>query len=113
MRQFILALGTLFLLGAPAAAQSPCPANFQSQTAPITCACAPEAALSGSVWGTGVYTTDSRVCRAAVHAGVIPVAGGMVNVVPAPGLPTYAGSAANGITTSNYGPWSASFTFRR
>ena len=110
MRRFLLALGTLFLMAAPAAAQSPCPANFQGQTAPVTCSCAPEAALSGNVWGTGTYTTDSRICRAAVHAGVIPVAGGIVTVTPAPGLPAYVGSAANGITTSNYGPWSASFT---
>jgi predicted nucleic acid-binding Zn ribbon protein len=101
--------------GVPAAAAgaAACPANFQGQTAALSCACAPEAAMSGAVWGTGVYTTDSRVCRAAVHAGVIPPTGGVVNVIPAPGLPSYVGTPANGVTTSNYGPWSASFTFRR
>ena len=113
MRRLWLAFGFVAAGLGSAAAQAPCPADFQNQAAPVTCACAPEAALSGSVWGTGVYTTDSRVCRAAVHAGVIPATGGLVNVVPAPGLPTYAGSAANGITTSNYGPWSASFPCRR
>jgi hypothetical protein len=110
MRGIYLTLLGLLVMAAPAAAQAPCPANFQGQTAPVTCSCATEAALSGSVWGTGTYTTDSRVCRAAVHAGAIPATGGVVEVTPAPGLPAYAGSAANGITTSNYGPWSASFT---
>jgi len=90
-----------------------CPQNFIGQTAAITCTCTAEAAGAGAVWGTGVYTTDSRVCRAAVHAGVIPPSGGTVNVVPAPGMPAYQGSTANGIQTANYGPWSGSFTFRR
>jgi predicted nucleic acid-binding Zn ribbon protein len=110
MLRVLAILGLMALGAAPAAAQAPCPANFQGQTAPVTCLCEAQAALSGSVWGTGTYTTDSRVCRAAVHAGAIPATGGTVTVTPAPGLPAYAGSAANGITTSNYGPWSASFT---
>ena len=110
MRRAILALGWLVLLAAPAAAQAPCPTDFQGQSAAVTCSCAPEAAMSGTVWGSGTYTTDSRICRAAVHAGAIPATGGVIVVTPAPGLPAYAGSAANGITTSNYGPWSASFT---
>ncbi len=110
MRRVFLVLGFLALGVMPAAAQAPCPANFQGQTAPITCSCATEAALSGSVWGSGTYTSDSRVCRAAIHAGAIPATGGVVTVTPAPGQPAYSGSAANGITSSNYGPWSASFT---
>jgi len=96
-----------------AAGPAACPANFQGQGSPLSCTCAAEAAASGGIWGTGVYTTDSRICRAAVHAGIIPPGGGVVNVVPAPGLPSYFGTAANGVTSSNYGPWSASFTFRR
>lgn len=51
--------------------------------------------------------------RVAGRAAVFPVSGGMVNVVPAPGLPTYAGSTAKGSASSNDDPWSASFTFRR
>jgi predicted nucleic acid-binding Zn ribbon protein len=110
MRRMLVTLGCLVLMAAPAAAQAPCPSNFEGQSAPVTCSCAPEAAMSGSVWGSGTYTTDSRVCRAAVHSGAIPATGGVIVVTPAPGLPAYAGSAANGITTANYGPWSASFT---
>ncbi|MFN6954950.1 MAG: LCCL domain-containing protein [Acetobacteraceae bacterium] len=87
---------------APALAQTPCPANFWGQAAPITCMCTAQAiAGTGTVWGTGVYTTDSAVCRAARHANAVPAEGGMVTITPAPGLPAYVGSAANGITTAN------------
>ncbi|MBP0463778.1 hypothetical protein J5Y09_07640 [Roseomonas sp. PWR1] len=108
MRFFILP-GLLLLLAAPAMAQAPCPADFQAHSAPLVCSCSTEAAVSGKVWGTGDYTTDSRVCRAAVHAGAIPVSGGLVMVSPAEGRPTYTGTTQNGVTTTNYGPWPASF----
>ena len=101
-----------FTVAAPGAAVSACPATFESQPAPLTCACTTEAALSGAVWGSGTYTTDSRVCRAAIHAGAIPVTGGTVTVTPAPGQQAYQGSTANGIATEDYGPWDASFTFQ-
>src|SRR5690606_36231106 len=40
----------------------------------------------GSVWGTGVYSDDSALCVAAVHAGVITFEdGGRVAVTIAPG----------------------------
>ena len=32
--------------------------------------------VAGSIWGTDVYTDDSSVCTAAVHAGLITLAGG-------------------------------------
>lgn len=112
-------LGALFLLGfavglsAPARAQFACPANFQDQSAPITCTCSAEAVAAGSVWGSDVYTSDSSICRAARHAGIIPAEGGTVQVIPAPGMPSYAGTTANGVTSLSYGAWGASFTFRR
>ncbi len=89
-----------------------CPTNFLNQSAPVSCSCAAGGA-GGTVWGTGVYTTDSDVCRAARHLGMIGLDGGLVNVVPVPGLPTYAGTSSNGVQTQDYGPWSGSFTFRR
>ena len=39
-----------------------CPANCDSQP--------------GSIWGIGVYSSDSNVCKAAIHAGVIGTVGG-------------------------------------
>lgn len=99
--------------GAAAPAAAACPEDFQAQTGPLTCGCSTEAAASGNVWGSGIYTTDSRICRAARHAGLVGDSGGVVNVVPAPGQPAYAGSTAHGVTSRNYGSWPASFTFRR
>jgi hypothetical protein len=90
-----------------------CPGSFEGRTTPLTCACEESASSGGTVWGTGVYTTDSQVCRAALHAGVIGAQGGTVTIVPLPGLPTYLGSTANGVTTADYGPWQESFTFQR
>lgn len=111
MKRFLLMLGLVALGAAPAMAQPACPADFQNQSAPMTCRCAPEATMGGTVWGSGTYTTDSRICRAAVHAGAIQAGGGGVVVVtPAPGQQAYQGSGANGVTTSSYGPWTASFS---
>ena len=40
----------------------------------------------GTLWGTAIYTTDSAICRAAIHAGVIQDNGGLVELVKMPGL---------------------------
>jgi hypothetical protein len=95
----------------------PCPKAFkdlpadQRQSAkPIQCTC-PAVVSQGSVWGTTVYTTDSSICRAAVHAGVITAAGGEVTVQASLGCKAYAGSDANGITSSDWGPYATSFFF--
>ena len=111
MRRLFLAV--LVVLGAAgtAAAQSPCPNDFQGRTAAVTCTCSAEATRTGPVWGSDFYTSDSRICRAALHAGVIPADGGIVSVEPAPGQPSYTGNVSNGVTSSNYGPWGASFIF--
>lgn len=98
-------------LAAPAAvAQDACPGTFQ-QYGPglsLTCVCAP-GQISGTVWGSGPYTDDSSLCAAARHAGAIGPDGGVIGVTGAPGQDSYAGSTANGITTSDYGAWGASF----
>lgn len=54
--RLLAVLAVLLGLGAaPALAQTPCPANFEGQTAPITCMCSAQAvAGTGTVWGTGV-----------------------------------------------------------
>jgi LCCL domain len=65
---------------------------------------------AGSVWGTDVYTDDSSVCTAAVHAGLITLAGGgSVTIEIRPGQSSYTGSTRNGITSSSYGVWSGSY----
>jgi hypothetical protein len=76
-----------------------------------TYACPPNGTL-GSVWGTDVYTDDSSICTAAVHAGRITVAGGgTVTIEMVAGQSAYTGTARNGVSSANYGSWSASFQF--
>lgn len=65
----------------------------------------------GKVWGTLVYTDDSAVCNAAVHAGLIDRSGGSVTIEIRPGEPAYTGSVSHGIESSDYGQWSGSFVF--
>jgi predicted nucleic acid-binding Zn ribbon protein len=110
MRRLILVLGGWLALVGSAVAQAPCPANFQGQTATLICSCSAEATRTGTVWGSGTYTSDSRICRAAVHAGAIPFSGGLVQVMPEPGLAAYEATEALGVTSAPYGPWGASFT---
>ena len=99
--------------GSAWAAVGACPSNFKGyETAGETleCKCTP-ALMSGSVWGTGRYTTDSSVCAAARHAGAVASSGGEVKVYPLSGCQSYSGSTKNGITTSKWGPYQASFGF--
>jgi len=72
----------------------------------------PPGGTTGSVWGTDVYTDDSSICNAAVHAGRISrLAGGAVVVFAQPGMPAYVPSSRNGVTSYPYGPYTGSFGF--
>ena len=63
-----------------------------------------------SVWGTDIYTLDSAICAAAIHAGALTdAAGGFVLLTWQPGQTQYPGSQRNGITTSEWGEWGDSF----
>lgn len=73
-----------------------------SVVCPVNC-------TQGSVWGSSTYTTDSAICVAAVHAGVIKEDGGPVKVSLHPGRPSYRGSFSNGVTTSSWGSYQQSF----
>ena len=69
-----------------------CPAGCQST------------GTSPRVWGTKYYTDDSRICEAALHAGAIDSAGGLVTITLERGLlsrnDTYRhGSSHNGVTS--------------
>lgn len=75
--------------------------------------CPSGGSISGRIWGTSVYTDDSSVCTAAVHAGIINVAGGMVTIEIRQGLTAYQGSTRNGVATRDYGSWYGSFVFVR
>ena len=67
-----------------------------------------------AVWGTDVYSDDSSVCTAAVHAGLITFArGGRVVVQIRPGQDNYSGTTHNGVQSSSYGSWEGSVSFAR
>jgi hypothetical protein len=64
----------------------------------------------GPVWGTDVYTGDSSLAAAALHAGAVKAgvqAVVRVNVV-AP-LRAYSGSSRNGVTSSSFGPYGTAY----
>nr|WP_277613652.1 LCCL domain-containing protein [Neoroseomonas marina] len=105
---------TLRPAAARTAAPQTCPENFalyRGTGEPLRCLCPGEATGAGSVWGVEVYTDDSGICQAAVHAGAIPRTGGVVTLRSLPGRDSYAGAARNGIRSSNFDAWPGSFRF--
>jgi LCCL domain/von Willebrand factor type A domain len=92
-----------------------CPPSFvdaPEPSKPLACECRPRASSQGSVWGTDVYTADSSICRAAVHAGVITASGGKVTVYALPGQASYAGTERRGVSSSSFGEYGQSFGFK-
>ncbi|MEQ8352317.1 MAG: LCCL domain-containing protein [Leptospiraceae bacterium] len=72
----------------------------------------PSACGERSVWGTDVYTTDSSICTAARHAGVIDTDGGKVEVEVTAGQDSYSGSERNGVSTGSWNSYPGSFTVK-
>jgi WD40 repeat protein/serine/threonine protein kinase/tetratricopeptide (TPR) repeat protein len=65
----------------------------------------------GNLWGTDVYTHDSHLSTAAVHAGALRDGQkGVVKVTMLAGRPSYVGSNRNGLSSSPYGAWRGSYT---
>lgn len=78
----------------------------------LNCTCSAEAmARTGGVWGSGPYTSDSLICRAARHAGVLPPSGGQVRVVSTGAQPSWQGSARHGVQSANWPEYPAGFRF--
>lgn len=69
-------------------------------------------ASRGAVWGTDVYTDDSAVAVAAVHAGVLAAGEtGTVTITILPGQSSYPASTRNGVSSSSWGAWAGSYSF--
>jgi len=68
-----------------------------------------------SIWGTDVYTLDSHLAAAAVHAGIVkPGETGTVRVRIVQSPPQFAASFRNGVTTTAYNVFNAgAFEFVR
>ncbi len=114
-----LFIGVFFLLGVVgeskvSLAQTTCSSAipYRGQNGQqITCVCPPNFGFGG-LWGTGIYTDDSHICTAALHAGVIAQAsGGTVTIEIRPGQSSYTSSSQNGVTSSAYGSWTTNSSF--
>ncbi|MBV6486565.1 MAG: LCCL domain-containing protein [Pseudorhodoplanes sp.] len=58
----------------------------------------------GQLWGTDVYTRDSTIGVAAVHAGLLkPGETAVVRLTVVAPLENYPGSTRNGVTSAEYG----------
>ena len=58
---------------------------------------------NGSIWGTGIYTSDSDLATAAVHAGALAIGqSGVVKVEIVTPPPGFAGSNQNGINSNPF-----------
>ena len=79
----------------------------------LDCTCTAAAAATGSVWGSGPYTADSAICRAALHAGEIGSEGGEVRLRVAAGRDGYTAGERRGVTTGAWGSYRASLEFGR
>jgi LCCL domain-containing protein len=86
-------------------------ANFESgKTYKFKC---PPGGKESSVWGTDIYTQDSSICNAAVHAGKLASeSGGSVTIELRPGESSYRGTTRNGIRTNDYGKYGSSFVVK-
>ena len=127
VRKFVLAAAFLAGIGAsvaigvsaPATAQPAyggsflgCPGLLDKNVPSLTCNCSAEAVASGGVWGSNVYTDDSSICRSALHAGVVGIHGGLVDVFEAPGLPGYEAATRRGVGSNSWGVYARSIMFR-
>jgi len=73
----------------------------------------PSGGKESAVWGTDIYTLDSSICNAAVHAGKFALeSGGPVTIELRPGESAYKGSTRNGIETNDYAAYGSSFVVR-
>ncbi len=64
----------------------------------------------GAVYGTDIYTSDSNLSMAAVHAGILkPGQTGVVKVKILPAQAAFGSSNRNGITSYAYGPYPGAY----
>jgi outer membrane protein OmpA-like peptidoglycan-associated protein len=76
--------------------------NFPMDSPPLVCGCSAEQAKADdTIWGTNPYATTSSLCRSAVHAGVLTLAGGQVVVTPEPDVPVFPSVTRNGVESAS------------
>ncbi len=73
----------------------------------------PENGIESAIWGSDIYTADSSICTAAVHAGIITLeTGGVVTVEFRPGRSVYGSTDRHGVKSNTFGEYSHSFVVR-
>lgn len=87
-----------------------CPSQMYKADDDLICRCR-KTEGGNPVWGTDIYTDDSALCHAAVHAGVIPQSGGVVHVRRVAGRDSYQGSTRHGFVSQSYGAYESSIQF--
>ena len=85
--------------------------KFVGQRFAFECPEQTKKAKKKSVYGTNVYSSDSPICVAALHAGVIERDGGRVTVQLNPGVDRYVGSKKNGVSSQSRPATRRSFVF--
>jgi len=61
-----------------------------------------------------VYTNDSDLAAAAVHAGVLRDGErGLITITVMAGNESYSASSRNGVSSQSYGPWGGGFRVAR
>lgn len=71
-------------------------------------------ATDRSLWGTDVYTGDSALATAAVHAGAVQNGEtAVVRVTVMPPLAQYSGSVRNGVSSHDYGRFGTAYRVDR
>jgi hypothetical protein len=67
-------------------------------------------AAEGSLWGTDIYTGDSSLAAAAVHAGLVKVdETAIVKVTVVAPLQKYQGSVRHGVTSHDFGRYGTAY----
>lgn len=88
-----------------------CPPTGAGLSGAVSCTCSRAQTQSGRVWGSGTYSAESSVCRAALHAGVIPAQGGTVTVHSVHAAGDYEGSSQHGVTARSWVNRDGTFVF--
>jgi len=69
--------------------------------------------IGGPIYGTGTYTTDSDLATAAVHAGILKDGEkGVVQVTIVESPNQFAGTTANGVTSSAWASYPSAYTVK-
>jgi hypothetical protein len=69
---------------------------------------------NGPVWGSDVYTGDSALAAASLHAGAVePGESAVVRVTVVAPLRAYAGSSRNGVASRSFGQYGTAYRVER